>query len=183
MNKNMVLIMLLSILSVVFASEITSLKNNCYPCTGFGFSFCKDDPNLVNLNKNKCYQSQEDKLEFCNGFDLISNYLLCEPVNITISEEQSCIDMLPQNFKYNKPWRGELTLKPFTSCRFFLKRYSAYFDATWDFPMTLYRRDYKTAKYSDASFLVKESDENGKYAGNKCFENTCDAHFYVTYGQ
>ena len=56
-------------------------------------------------------------------------------------------------------------------------------DATWDFPITMYQRDYKTAKITDAGFIIKESSEGGKYKGNKCFDSTCDSHFYVTYGQ
>ena len=47
----------------------------------------------------------------------------------------------------------------------------------------MYKRDYKTAKITDASFIVQKSDPDGKHKDNNCYDATCDYHFYITYGQ
>jgi hypothetical protein len=49
--------------------------------------------------------------------------------------------------------------------------------------MSLYHRDYKTVKYSDTDFIIKQSDDTGTLPGNSCYNQQCNNYFYVTYGQ
>ena len=54
-------LLLLSLATLITAVEIPQLRNQCIACTGFGNFFCADDPNLVNLNSEKCYTTAADK--------------------------------------------------------------------------------------------------------------------------
>ena len=67
-----------SILVLAEAAEIRSLRKQCIPCLAFGFRYCADDDNLVNLNGNKCYEFDSDKAEFCADFNFYDNKILCE---------------------------------------------------------------------------------------------------------
>ena len=153
------------------AEEITQLKDHCIPCTSLGYFYCRDDPNLINMNRDRCYSSLDDKNKYCKDFDFLRSNLLCDTVNITFSN--ACDILQPEQFKWNKPWRGELKLKPMSSCGWVLKQYSAYMDITWTFPVSIYHRDYKTIKVTDGDFIVPKSDDGGKFPGNKCYEKIC----------
>ena len=67
------------LLSDTLAEEITFLKNQCIPCTGYGYYYCKEDKNLVNLNETKCYRDVSDKLKSCKEFDFFKNPTNCVP--------------------------------------------------------------------------------------------------------
>ena len=81
-------------------AEIRDLRKQCVPCTGFGFRYCQDDENLVNLNGNKCYESADDKQEFCRDFNFFSNHLLCDEVEFR--DSNACDPFLPDNMQYYK---------------------------------------------------------------------------------
>ena len=66
----------------VQSAHIPLLFKQCYPCTAYGFYYCQDDPNLVNLNGDKCYSSIDDKPTYCNDFNFFSNPLLCDEVSL-----------------------------------------------------------------------------------------------------
>ena len=121
-------------------------------CTGFGHWWCKDDPNLVNLAADRCFSSGSDKVTYCNDFEFVRNPLLCETQNLTASDQ--CDQFLPGQMKYNRPWTGEATPQPRTSCGFFLNQYSAFLDIKWSYPLTLYFRDYKTVRYDDTEYII-----------------------------
>ena len=48
-------------LGTVNGHELAIMDHRCIPCTGYNYDYCMDDPNLVNLNGNKCYTLREDK--------------------------------------------------------------------------------------------------------------------------
>ena len=73
-------------LIAIAAVEIPELRNSCIACTGFGNWFCADDPNLVNLNSEKCYTSAGDKTQYCRTFNFFDNSMLCDTVNMTMSK-------------------------------------------------------------------------------------------------
>ena len=54
-------------------------------------------------------------------------------------------------------------MDPYSSCGFYLNEYSAYVDITWEWPLVLYHRDYKTLKYSDTEYIVFESNYASAY--------------------
>ena len=118
------------------------------------------DPNLVNLAADSCWSSGDDNNidapNGCKDFDFHRNPLLCETTNLT--ESAACSQFYPGQMKYNRPFETTLTLEPRSSCGFFLNQYSAFLNITWNYPITLYHRDYKTVRYDDMDFLVKESD-------------------------
>jgi hypothetical protein len=62
------------------------MKYLCLPCAAYGFNYCLDDPNLVNLNKNKCYEFQSDKEKYCKEFDMMNNFIMCPTMNVTNSD-------------------------------------------------------------------------------------------------
>ena len=64
---------IISLLSAVSAVHEPILYNECLPCTGYGYKYCADDPNLVNLAGNKCYTSDSDKEANCPDFDWYDN--------------------------------------------------------------------------------------------------------------
>ena len=161
--------------------EIKDLRKQCVPCTAFGFRYCADDDNLVNLNGDKCYRSADDKQEFCKDFNFFSNHLLCDEVEFR--DSTACDQFLPDNMEYYKVHKKSITLEPRSSCGFFLYEYTAYLDVTYKYPVTLYHREYKTVKYSDVEFMVTQSDQDGKFPGNNCFSDTCNNYYYVTYGR
>ena len=68
--------------------ELAIMDHRCLPCTGYNYDYCMDDPNLVNLNGNKCYTKREDKQEFCANFTFLHNPLICNTVNLT--ESKAC---------------------------------------------------------------------------------------------
>ena len=72
----------------VQTAHIPLLFKQCYPCTAYGFYYCQDDPNLVNLNGDKCYSSIDDKPTYCNDFNFFSNPLLCDEVSL--AESPNC---------------------------------------------------------------------------------------------
>ena len=82
MFKLSMLALLLSNLETARAAHIPNLFKQCYPCTAYGFCYCADDPNLVNLNGDKCYSSIDDKATYCNDFNFFSNPLLCAEVSL-----------------------------------------------------------------------------------------------------
>ena len=172
----------LCMLSWANGEEIPRLRDNCLPCTAYGFNFCMDDDNLINLNADRCYSTQADKQQFCSGFDLIKNSLLCDTYNLTISDQ--CEKLFSgQNMLYNKPWRGNITLEPWSSCGWYIYQYSGFLDITWDWPLVFYHRDYKTVKFYDTEYVVTQSDPNGRFPGNECWNSTCNQNYYVTYGK
>ena len=69
---------LLMSIGLAQGEEIANLRKQCFPCTGYGFRYCADDPNLVNLNGDKCYRFASDKNEFCKDFNFYENRLLCD---------------------------------------------------------------------------------------------------------
>ena len=121
-----VLVIFAALLGVTYSSEVTQFREQCLLCTGFGNWWCLDDPNLVNLSKNRCYNSGEDKATYCNDFEFVRNPLLCDTVNFTQSD--ACDQFEGQNMKFNRPWSGTAKLAPRTSCGFFLNQYSAFLD-------------------------------------------------------
>ena len=66
--------------------------------------------------------------------------------------------------KYYQKINGTIELAPFSSCGFFLFQYSAYLDIQHQFPVMLYRRDYKTLKYDDIDYTILKGDD-----GSNCF--------------
>ena len=76
------LTLLVTNLQTAQAAHIPNLFKQCYPCTAYGFYYCADDPNLVNLNGDKCYSSIDDKATYCNDFNFFSNPLLCAEVSL-----------------------------------------------------------------------------------------------------
>ena len=152
----------------VQAAHIPLLFKQCYPCTAYGFYYCQDDPNLVNLNGDKCYSSIDDKPTYCNDFNFFSNPLLCDEVSL---DESALCDAIfgPENMQYYTHLQSSITLAPRSSCGFFLYEYSAYLDIYHQYPMSLYHRDYKTVKYSDTDYIVKQSDDTGTLPGNSCY--------------
>ena len=80
--KHSSLALLLSLGYQANAGEVAELRKNCFPCTGYGFRYCADDPNLVNLNGDKCYEYDSDKAEYCEDFNFYENRLLCDEVEI-----------------------------------------------------------------------------------------------------
>ena len=54
-SKYSCLALLMSIGIETNAQEVEVLRDQCFPCLGYGFRYCADDPNLVNLNGDKCY--------------------------------------------------------------------------------------------------------------------------------
>ena len=61
------------LLSTTLAEEINFLKKMCIPCTGYGYFYCKEDSNLVNLNETRCYRDLSDKQTSCKEFDFFKN--------------------------------------------------------------------------------------------------------------
>jgi hypothetical protein len=57
-------------------------------------------------------------------------------------------------------------------------QYSAYLDITWKWPIALYRREYKSAKWTDGNYLIKEGDNKAR-----CSTEECKSNFYITYGK
>ena len=84
---------------------------------------------------------------------------------------------------YNVVHKGILTLPPRSSCGFFLYEYTAYLDVTWEFPVTVYKRDYKTISYRDTEYMQLLSDNDGRYPNANCAYSICNKYFYVTYGR
>ena len=79
------------LVNVSRAEEAPEFKKNCYPCTANGYYYCKDDPNLVNLNADKCYTSGRDMESECRDFEFISNRILCDEVeDQKISQSSAC---------------------------------------------------------------------------------------------
>ena len=76
------LALLIVTISKVQSAHIPLLFKQCYPCTAYGFYYCQDDPNLVNLNGDKCYSSIDDKPTYCNDFNFFSNPHLCDEVSL-----------------------------------------------------------------------------------------------------
>ena len=88
----------LAIGSLVSADEVRSLRKQCLPCIAFGYRYCADDDNLVNLNGNKCYEFATDKEEHCADFHFYDNRILCEEEELT--DSNACNMFLPQNMDY-----------------------------------------------------------------------------------
>jgi len=123
-------IFLAFMVELTMAGEMTEFRDQCLACTSYGFNYCLNDPNLVNLNQDRCYEFKTDKAQYCPDFDFIANSMLCDTYNLT--DSTSCDDLFSsENMKFNKPWRGEISLKPRSSCGFFLYQYSAFLDITW----------------------------------------------------
>lgn len=173
-----------SLLAVVRTEELANLKNNCVPCVGYGFRYCVDDDNLVNLNANKCYSKDSDRAAKCADFPWLRNSLLCSNyVQTELSHSDACDKVFkPENMEYYKRIKGTMTFKPRTACGFFLNEYSAYLDIYHQFPMSLYHRDYKTVKYSDTDYMAQNSSQTSTLPGNKCYSQRCNNYYYVTYG-
>ena len=75
-------------LGTVNGFELAIMDHKCIPCTGYNYDYCMDDPNLVNLNGNKCYTKRTDKAQYCANFTFLHNPILCSTVNLT--ESKSC---------------------------------------------------------------------------------------------
>ena len=82
-----------ALIALTTADEIRSLRKQCLPCVAFGYRYCADDDNLVNLNGNKCYEFSTDKAEFCQDFDFYNNRILCEEEEFT--DSKACDMFLP----------------------------------------------------------------------------------------
>ena len=168
MLKFSMLALLFSELETVEGAHIPNLFKQCYPCTAYGFYYCADDPNLVNLNGDKCYSSIDDKATYCNDFNFFSNPLLC--AEVSLSESDQCDAIFGQgNMQYYTHLQRTITLPPRSACGFILYEYSAYLDIYHQYPMSLYHRDYKTVKYSDTNYIIKQSDDTGTLPGNSCY--------------
>eukprot|EP00356_Strombidium_inclinatum_P011908 CAMPEP_0170493034 /NCGR_PEP_ID=MMETSP0208-20121228/13255_1 /TAXON_ID=197538 /ORGANISM="Strombidium inclinatum, Strain S3" /LENGTH=134 /DNA_ID=CAMNT_0010768891 /DNA_START=284 /DNA_END=684 /DNA_ORIENTATION=+ len=77
----------------------------------------------------------------------------------------------------------EISLEPRSSCGFYLYSYNSYLDITFEYPVTLYNRYYKTIKFNEVEYLVKESSESGFYPGNNCMTQICNNFFHVYDGK
>ena len=86
------------IFGLINAGEIRLLRKQCLPCVAFGYRYCADDDNLVNLNGNKCYEFGTDKEEYCADFGFYNNRLLCEEEEFT--DSSACDMFLPENMDY-----------------------------------------------------------------------------------
>ena len=82
-----------ALIALADAAEIRSLRKQCIPCIAFGFRYCADDDNLVNLNGNKCYEFASDKAEYCSDFNFYDNKILCEEEEFNSSD--ACDMFLP----------------------------------------------------------------------------------------
>ena len=169
------------LVAITSGGEVRSLRKQCLPCIAFGYRYCADDDNLVNLNGNKCYEFPSDKQEHCADFDFYSNRILCEEEEFTNSK--ACDMFLPQNMDYYTVQQVSVHLEPRSTCGFFLYEYSAWLDITHQYPMTVYHSEYKKVAYSDVEFMVTISDADGPFPNNDCFLDTCNNYYYVTYGK
>ena len=85
---------------------------------------------------------------------------------------------------YNRPWEGTITLEPRSSCGFYVYQYSGFLNIWHQYPLMLYKRDYKNLKYSDTDYAVTVSDPTrNTNPGKTCDKFECENYFYVTYGR
>ena len=132
---------LLMSIGLTKGDEVEDLRKQCFPCTAYGFRYCADDANLVNLNGDKCYQYATDKAEFCEEFNFYENRLLCDEIQIATSP--ACDPYQVDNMQYYTVQESTLTLEPRSSCGFFLYEYTAFLDIRHQYPISLYHREYK----------------------------------------
>ncbi len=186
-NRSPVLVALAALLiSVVSADEYRDFKKQCYPCVAFGYNYCKDDPNLVNLNADKCYTLGSDKQDYCRDFTFIDNRMLCEELeDQQISESRACDMFLPENMKYYEVQNVQLTLEPRSACGFYLYQYAAHLNITQQWPVTLYHNEYTKVKYTETERMVKTGNfttESGETIEVSCLDQPCNNYYWVTYG-
>ena len=119
--------------SLVSCGQLPFLTDQCLMCTTYGYRYCQDDENLVNLDHDYCYEFQSDKEDNCQDFEFLKNPMLCEEeVELVLRESPACNIYKPhasgQEYTYWKPEAHTLTLEPRTACGFFLYEYKAYLD-------------------------------------------------------
>ena len=126
-------------METVYSVEMKSLIKNCQACTSYGYYYCEDDHNLVNINGTKCYSDANDKKSSCLFFNFFSNSYSC-PVT-ALKYSTSCDDFFGlYNMQYNYPHNGTITLPPRSSCGFNLQYYTSFINITHSFPVSLFSR-------------------------------------------
>ena len=56
------------LISTSMAAEVPVLWRQCYPCLAYKNYYCADNPNLVNLQADRCWDEIADGGKYCADF-------------------------------------------------------------------------------------------------------------------